>query len=907
MRTFRKALCLVLAMLFVLGLCTIGAGAAYSDADKINYKDAVTVMTGLGIIQGYPDGSFEPTKNVTRAEAAKMISYMMVGTDEVEKWPEKQVFDDVPADHWASKYITFCEYNNVINGDGNGKFRPNDPVKKSELAKMLLAACGYGQLDEFIGEGWDQNVATRAFECKVLKDIKGTADWNSPASREETALMVYNTMMRTYRVVLSDDTTSYEPAWINGRFDVTFAQSPWGLQNATGIVYRNKANTKGAQGTYLSKTGSLYYETSSDEDASVLGHKVNIMYRVEGVAPYQKNVAYFVEDLCRDVSGVEANYKELVTVDGGYVAVVQGDVTVGTPFKATADKYTRHLDGQWLYILDENNAVIGCKSQDTFVIVPISVNPYNFVATVRPVDADGKMYDSQEVVLPEGVKHGDLVCLYQCGDVYTVKPTSKKENVDIYHKEMNVGAVQYWTYNDYTIVPTRAANVTRINLASLTCVNPRELTVLASDTVDGTIKRYEPVLNVLYTYTLYYDCEGGVFAYGDERPTNEVTPSYAMFVAAGVDHDHSWGRYDAGHDERHYVQLLWLDGTIEKVYVAKRADADFEKGDIVTVKSYGLYNNVVTKVEENVIIRDTIPPMVNNPEYEYDNATFCYHNNGEFGTLLYLGDKARPAKDAQVSMVYKVVKIGTVYVRQVIGVWFYQADYTYVDPYVPDSYIYVTRDDIQQERIVNGKGRNFYFGLKDGVPMQDLRIVDDLPYDCHDQQCIDNIAQYIGFNRYFIDANGDYHLLNIEKSETPPMVQNVYLVDADSAPKDIPSNAYCFIKYNKLWLYNEATGYHDIGFDLSEVNFVRVVGYTEFDEMAGFVPVDTIPLDSVAAVQQLLLTQLKDETTKTVYTVKLNISFVDQILVPGVHSIGGKTIYITDILAATETNDAPEA
>lgn len=881
MRNLKKTLCLVLALVFVLGLCTVGAvdeKVVFSDAEQIQYVNQVKAMTGLGILVGYPDGSFKPAQNVTRAEAAKIISYVMVGTDEVEKWPAKQVFDDVPADHWAAKYITFCEYNNVINGYGNGKFGPNDPVTKAQLAKMLLAACGYGQKDEFIGDGWDQNVAALAFECKVLKDIKGTADWNSPASREETALMCYNTMMRTYRVVLSDDTTSYEPEWINGRFNVTFAQSPWGLQIAQGVVYNNKANTKGAKGTYLN---GVLYETEVDEDASVLGHEITIMYRTEGVAPYTKNVAYFVEDLCRDVNGVEANYKELaaqlVTVEKGYVT---------NGFKATVDKYTRHLDFTWLYILNEDNVVIGCKSQDTFTIVPVSVNPYNMVATVLPVDS-GRIADSQEVVLPEGVKNGDLVCLYQCGDVYTIKPTIKKENVDIFHKEMNVAAVQYWTYNDGAVIPTQAANVTRINLASLTCMNPQELTVLSTDTATG-IKKYEPVLKVGYTYTLYFDAEGGCFAYGDERPTTERPASYAMFVAEGVTHDHTWDCVDVN-----YIQVLWLDGRIEKILVA--APTGLTKGDIVTIWTPGYFSQV-TQVTENVLVRQPIPSMRNNPEYDYTNATFCYHNNGEKAGLVYFGADARPLAGTPVSMVYKVVKIGTVYVRIVTGVWFYEAD-PVASPYGVSSYIYVVGDDIQFQRLINGATRNFYYGLKDGELMNDLRITPDSIVN-------PQIGAYIGFNQYFVDANGDYHLLKLPVSKGEITGErNVYLVDADSLPKDIPSNNYCFILNGKLWAMDETTGMRN-GIDLTDVKFVRLAGYCWADMLAGFVPGYPMPLDSVAAVQQLLLSQLKDETTKTVYTAKLNISFVEQ-LTPTGHVIGGNTIYITGIDIATETSYAP--
>ena len=896
MRNLKKTLCLVLALVFVLGLCTVGAAneTKFDDAETIQYTTPVSAMAGLGILVGYPDGTFKPAQNVTRAEAAKIISYVMVGED-VEKWPEKQVFSDVPADHWASKYITFCEYNNVINGYGNGKFGPNDPVTKAQLAKMLLAACGYGQKDEFIGEGWDQNVAALAFECKVLKDIKGTADWNSPASREETALMCYNTMMRTYRVVLSDDTTSYEPEWINGRFNVTFAQSPWGLQTTTGIVYANKANTKNAKGTTIrTDSGNLLVETELDNDASVLGHKVTVLYRVEGAAPYQKNVAYFVDDNCREVDGIEANYKELGrTAD--LVSVVKGYVY--NRFDAVASKYDRYLDFDYLYILDEDNVVIGCKLPDTFTIVPVSINPFNGIAKVSPIRDSGLFGDDEEVALPEGVKNGDLVCLYQCGEIFTVKPTVKVENVAIEHKEMQyelaANKIQYWTYNDGEVIPTKAANVTRINLASLTSMNPQEIMVLSSDSTD-TIKKYEPVLKVGYSYTLYFDAEGGCFAYGDERLTSEVQIPYVMFVAEGVTHDHTWDCVDVN-----YAQILTLDGKIEKILLT--GPCGLVKGDIVTVRSLGYRSTLIPADPSITMIRQQIP-STSNPEYDFSNAIYCYHNNGEKATLAYLGSTARPIATATVSLVYKVVKIGTTYVRIVNGVWFYEAGPD-ADPYGTASYIYVLRSDVEDitmikfQRLINGVTRNFYNGYKDGAAMDDLRIFGD-------STAAPVIGAYVGFNRYYQTAGGDYVLDKMPVSDGSfTGERNIYLVDADTRYRDIPDNNYCFILNGKLWVMNEVTGVRH-GIDLTDIKFVRVAPYSLADLLAGYLFPSKIDLSTAAGIQQLLLAQLKDETTKTTYTFKINVAFVEQVTAAG-HKIGGNTIYITDILVDSATSYAP--
>ena len=120
MRTLKKSLCLVLALVFVLGLCTFGTSAAtapYTDIAKVNYGEAVEVLTGLGVIEGYPDGSFNPTANVTRAEAAAMIARMMLGRDKADRLPVGDVkFSDVPETNWAAKYIAFCANKGIIVG-----------------------------------------------------------------------------------------------------------------------------------------------------------------------------------------------------------------------------------------------------------------------------------------------------------------------------------------------------------------------------------------------------------------------------------------------------------------------------------------------------------------------------------------------------------------------------------------------------------------------------------------------------------------------------------------------------------------------------------------------------------------------------------------------------------------------
>ena len=122
MRTLKKTLSLVLVVAMVLGLCVVGASAKnavedFTDADKIGdaYYEAVGVMTGIGVIKGMGDGILSPTGNYTRAQAAKIITYMLIG----EKAAESLVcttapFEDVAANHWAAGYIAFCVEQGII-------------------------------------------------------------------------------------------------------------------------------------------------------------------------------------------------------------------------------------------------------------------------------------------------------------------------------------------------------------------------------------------------------------------------------------------------------------------------------------------------------------------------------------------------------------------------------------------------------------------------------------------------------------------------------------------------------------------------------------------------------------------------------------------------------------------------
>ena len=145
MRNLKRALSLALAAIMVLGLMIVGAGAAdvyndFTDKGEIQHTEAVNTMVALNVIAGKEDGSyFDPTGTLTRAEMAKIVSYVMNGgVEPVMATKVTPTYSDIDG-HWAESYIEYCTSMNIIAGDGAGKFNPEGTLTASQTAKMLRA------------------------------------------------------------------------------------------------------------------------------------------------------------------------------------------------------------------------------------------------------------------------------------------------------------------------------------------------------------------------------------------------------------------------------------------------------------------------------------------------------------------------------------------------------------------------------------------------------------------------------------------------------------------------------------------------------------------------------------------------------------------------------------------------
>lgn len=170
----------LLTLLTVIGLSFIlsaqpAAAASFPDVPKTSrFHDEINFLVSRDIISGYSNGKFQPAKDVTRGEAAIMVSRML----KLNSTPRNTKFKDVDKDHGASGYIAAAADRGLINGYEDGTFRPNNKITRGDMAIVLERAYGLmaGSYGRFSDVGSNMNAYTAILEMAGAHIVTGYPD-----------------------------------------------------------------------------------------------------------------------------------------------------------------------------------------------------------------------------------------------------------------------------------------------------------------------------------------------------------------------------------------------------------------------------------------------------------------------------------------------------------------------------------------------------------------------------------------------------------------------------------------------------------------------------------------------------------------------------------------------------------
>ena len=587
MRNLKRALSLALAAIMLIGMMVVSASATglddFSDKDKVVNKDAVSMLTTLGVINGKEDGSyFDPTGNVTRAEMAKMIATVLnQGADVDGLYVGMNTgLTDVKG-HWAESYINYCYSLGIIAGRGNGKFDPAATVTGNEAAKMLLVAAGYdAQLEGLTGADWAIKTASLASTLGIFDNLSvATSD---PLTRDNAALLIYNAldieMIQKYE-------NGYAIAFTDHR---TLLSAKYGVYKIEGVVVSNEeaalnntdsdfASAKGkttmenvkvyasttsntTTGEYEEVKGQVVFNVSTTAD--MLGKTVTMYAKKTTVLSNSTVLGVYLDDASNVVkttadtqdtmkdflkgTGLSTDKDTAYYVNYG-VMDSEADATKALGFDAKTGRFT-NVNGktnaygvEMTAIDNDGDGIVEyvLYLQETLTQV-IAKSDSKETTTLNAFNKN-KAIDNENIVTDANLSEGDLVLVASYGGKYHVStPNVVTGQMESYsssktkEQTITVGGTEY--HPSYILFAADAAD------------NTYEFNVLDCGTKDG--------VDFDIDYDFILDSNDNVIAY---RPSSKGVGDYALILDSGYDP----GRTNSNPTGE--VKVLLADGT-EKLY-----------------------------------------------------------------------------------------------------------------------------------------------------------------------------------------------------------------------------------------------------------------------------------------------------------------------------------------------------
>jgi hypothetical protein len=106
------------------------------------YYSYVTFAHSKGFVEGYGDGSFHPNSQITRAEAVQMLLNIS-GITNFDTSEANTKFYDVDGDDWYASAVAMALEFDIIEGYGDGSFRPNNNLTRAEAATITARMWRY--------------------------------------------------------------------------------------------------------------------------------------------------------------------------------------------------------------------------------------------------------------------------------------------------------------------------------------------------------------------------------------------------------------------------------------------------------------------------------------------------------------------------------------------------------------------------------------------------------------------------------------------------------------------------------------------------------------------------------------------------------------------------------------------
>lgn len=661
MKNLKKVLALVVAVAMFASFACVASAASYSDvASTASYADAVNLLSNLGILTGYEDGTFRPDNTVTRAEAATMMVRLLGLDDDVEQGATQ--FTDVDANHWASGYINVAVAQGIVNGMGDGTFAPDATLTYGQIVKMIVCALGFEPVAKANGGWLGGGYLYAASKAGFTKGVNGTQD--AAASRATVAVLMYKALevdmmeQDSYSTGISGDTFKVQ----EGK---TILTEYLELEKVEGVIIE----------TYLSNVDDFEEDADTVEivitknDSEDVTYKVGEKYSVISDATNAATllgysvVAYIGENEDGDdemfAVAAKSGKNNAVVLDTDLI--VEGGLTETsiTYYKTSSSKSTTTAEIQ---------AYVGKNEEDGIATDNVVINGFNVYANAANLFDVYKELD--DITLLDNDNDGDFEFIFA-----TIPSEHALEFVvtDVDYEEYFINGEDddfEVDYDDadrlFTIIKDGAIveldAVVEGDVVTILDTEANIVTInVSSKVVEGTVDEVDDdtytISGVDYKLTtiaevdapeagdegLFYINASGKIAYIDA--VSSITTADYVYV---IDADVSNGDFG---DDSYLVKVVTAKGEVEVITIkSKKVTVYNENGDksdkledneaYDMIKDYRGIAKIDTTVagELSVIYLPGAEDFVPDNKYEGDNDKSYNEARGTYGTIDLASD-----------------------------------------------------------------------------------------------------------------------------------------------------------------------------------------------------------------------------------------------------------------------------
>ena len=168
------------------------------DPDDSGVSDLLNTDDHIQYLFGYPEGTFGPENNMTRAEVAQMFYNLLLDQDVTIT----KTFNDVPANAWYTKAVNTLASLGVVSGVGNGDFEPERSITRAEFTSIAMKFAegktgGTNIFSDVKSTDWFYRAVVNSTQYGWIHGYgDGTFRPNNPITRVEVTAIVNNMLGR---------------------------------------------------------------------------------------------------------------------------------------------------------------------------------------------------------------------------------------------------------------------------------------------------------------------------------------------------------------------------------------------------------------------------------------------------------------------------------------------------------------------------------------------------------------------------------------------------------------------------------------------------------------------------------------------------------------------------------------